>query len=52
MAAMLGKQGIPNHVDIWGPSWAHDWVTWRKMLPQAHRIDQVPTGGGPHEHDA
>jgi esterase/lipase superfamily enzyme len=44
MAAVLGKQGIPNHVDSWGPSWAHDWVTWRKMLPQA--LDKW-TGGGP-----
>jgi len=34
MANALGKQGIPNKVDSWGPDWHHDWVTWRKMLPQ------------------
>jgi len=34
MANALGKKGIPNKVDSWGPDWAHDWVTWRKMLPQ------------------
>jgi len=21
-------------VDNWGPEWAHDWPTWRAMLPQ------------------
>jgi esterase/lipase superfamily enzyme len=34
LANVLGKQGIPNRVDSWGPSWHHDWPTWRKMLPQ------------------
>jgi esterase/lipase superfamily enzyme len=34
LANVLGRQGIPNKVDSWGASWAHDWVTWRKMLPQ------------------
>lgn len=34
LAGVLGKQGIPNRVDSWGPDWHHDWVTWRKMLPQ------------------
>jgi esterase/lipase superfamily enzyme len=34
MAAALGAKGIPNRVDSWGPQWAHDWATWRKMLPQ------------------
>ena len=34
MANVLGKQGIPNRVDPWGKDWHHDWVTWRKMLPQ------------------
>ena len=33
-AATLGRQGIPNRVDSWGPEWHHDWVTWRRMLPQ------------------
>ena len=34
MANTLGRQGIPNRVDPWGPEWNHDWPTWRKMLPQ------------------
>jgi len=33
-AHVLGSKGIPNRVDPWGPDWHHDWVTWRKMLPQ------------------
>lgn len=31
---VLGKKGIPNRVDAWDKTWRHDWVTWRKMLPQ------------------
>jgi esterase/lipase superfamily enzyme len=31
---VLGPKGIPNRVDAWGKDWHHDWVTWRKMLPQ------------------
>jgi esterase/lipase superfamily enzyme len=34
MAAALGGKGIPNRVDNWGPQWAHQWPTWREMLPQ------------------
>jgi esterase/lipase superfamily enzyme len=34
MASALGAKGIPNRVDNWGPEWAHDWPTWRAMLPQ------------------
>jgi len=34
VAHVLGSKGIPNRVDSWGPDWAHDWVTWRRMLPQ------------------
>ncbi len=34
IANVLGKKGIPNRVDSWGPTWHHDWPTWRKMLPQ------------------
>ena len=34
MAKALGAQGVPNRVDSWGPEWPHDWVTWRRMLPQ------------------
>jgi esterase/lipase superfamily enzyme len=34
MAAVLGDKGIPNRVDNWGPQWAHNWRTWRQMLPQ------------------
>lgn len=31
---VLGQKRIPNRVDAWGKEWRHDWVTWRKMLPQ------------------
>jgi esterase/lipase superfamily enzyme len=34
MANALGQKGIPNRVDPWGPNVDHDWMTWRKMLPQ------------------
>jgi esterase/lipase superfamily enzyme len=34
LANVLGRKGIPNKVDSWGPDWHHDWVTWRRMLPQ------------------
>jgi esterase/lipase superfamily enzyme len=34
MADALGAKGIPNRVDNWGPQWAHQWPTWRAMLPQ------------------
>jgi esterase/lipase superfamily enzyme len=34
LAKILGRQGIPNKVDSWGLDWHHDWVTWRRMLPQ------------------
>ncbi len=30
----LGGRRIPNRVDSWGKDWRHDWVTWRRMLPQ------------------
>ena len=33
-ANVLGRQGIPNRVDSWGPTWPHDWMTWRKMAPK------------------
>jgi len=34
LANVLGKKGIPNRVDPWGPEWHHDWPTWRRMMPQ------------------
>ena len=34
MAKVLGDKGVPNRVDPWGGEWHHDWITWRKMLPQ------------------
>jgi esterase/lipase superfamily enzyme len=30
----LGRKGVPNRVDVWGPEWKHDWPTWHRMLPQ------------------
>ncbi len=34
MASVLGARSIPNRVDVWGPEWHHDWITWRAMLPK------------------
>ena len=34
VAEVLGASGIPNRVDAWGPEYAHDWPTWREMLPK------------------
>jgi esterase/lipase superfamily enzyme len=34
LANVLGAKGVPNFLDSWGPDWHHDWVTWRKMMPQ------------------
>lgn len=45
LANVLGRQGIPNRVDSWGPDWHHDWATWRKMLPQ-YLGDWVRRAGG------
>jgi esterase/lipase superfamily enzyme len=33
VADALGQKGIPNRVDTWD-DWAHDWPTWREMLPK------------------
>lgn len=32
VAEVLGRMGVPNRVDSWGPDWPHDWPTWRAML--------------------
>ena len=34
MADVLGRKGVPNRVDSWGPGFEHDWATWWRMLPQ------------------
>jgi esterase/lipase superfamily enzyme len=34
MGNALGARGVPNRVDPWGPTWPHDWQTWREMLPK------------------
>ena len=34
VANTLGRRGIPNRVDNWGPDYKHDWPTWRAMLPR------------------
>ena len=34
MADALGREGVPNRVDSWGPEFEHDWATWWRMLPQ------------------
>lgn len=32
-AGVLYNKGIHYELDIWGPDMAHDWPTWRQMLP-------------------
>jgi esterase/lipase superfamily enzyme len=32
VADVLGRHGVPNRVDSWGPDWDHDWPLWRNML--------------------
>ncbi len=32
VAEVLGRKGIPNRVESWGPDWPHEWHTWRQML--------------------
>lgn len=34
LARLLGRRGVPNRVDLWGPHHDHDWPTWREMLPK------------------
>ncbi|TQL50003.1 esterase family protein [Ornithinicoccus hortensis] len=34
MAGVLGKKGVPNRVDDWGPEFEHEWPTWWAMLPK------------------
>ena len=45
VARALGARGIPNRVDLWGKDWDHDWVTWRKFLPDY--LDAWTQGWGP-----
>ncbi len=33
-AKQLYDKGIQYELDIWGQEWAHDWPTWRSMLPK------------------
>lgn len=44
---VLGPKNIPNRVDAWGQEWRHDWVTWRKMLPQFLGELLPPRASGP-----
>ncbi|MFN7116574.1 MAG: esterase family protein [Saprospiraceae bacterium] len=30
---VLHSKAIPHELDVWGPDMAHDWPTWRAMLP-------------------
>ena len=34
LANALGARQVPNYVDSWGPTWHHDWETWRAMMPK------------------
>ncbi len=33
ISSVLQDKGIPHTVDLWGHDMAHDWPTWRAMLP-------------------
>lgn len=33
LSGILSSKGIPHELDVWGHDMAHDWPTWRKMLP-------------------
>ncbi len=33
LSQILHSKNIPHSLDIWGPDMAHDWPTWRAMLP-------------------
>ncbi len=35
LSGVLAGKGIPHQLDLWGHDVAHDWPTWRKMLPYA-----------------
>ena len=34
MGDALGRAGVPNRIDSWGPQFNHQWPTWHRMLPQ------------------
>ena len=34
IANLLGAIRVPNRVDLWGPTYHHNWNTWREMLPK------------------
>ncbi len=34
VARLLGRIGVPNRLDDWGPDWHHEWSTWRATLPR------------------
>jgi esterase/lipase superfamily enzyme len=44
LANALGRMGVPNRVDSWGPETPHDWVTWRAMAPKY--LDEWTRGEG------
>lgn len=33
LSEILNAKGISHELDLWGQDMAHDWPTWRKMLP-------------------
>lgn len=34
MSEALSAAGIANNLELWGPTFAHCWNTWRQMLPR------------------
>ncbi len=42
IATILAAKGIPHVMDLWGPEYAHDWPTWRAMMP--HYVECIARG--------
>lgn len=32
LSEVLGRRGIPHHVDNWGPDGGHDWPFWKRQM--------------------
>ncbi len=33
LSRILSSKAIPHVAELWGAEWAHDWPTWRAMMP-------------------
>lgn len=44
LSSILTAKGVPHVADVWGAEYAHDWPTWRVMMP--HYVERVRQMGG------